>query len=232
MTERKYKVYCHRNKKNGFEYIGMTCRDVKVRWAGKISGYLNCKCFEQALREYGWDGFEHLVLFSGMTKQEAMDKETELIRANILKGISYNVRDDNDWFGNLRKRQVDVYDLNGNLLETCESIHDVCIKYDSGETYTYNCVVGAKKMLKKKYVLVFHGEDASMRIAEAKIDKRCNIPAHNRREVQMLSNDGDVLRTFDSATDAASFVNIGVGNIVWCCKGNKKTCGGYKWRYA
>lgn len=232
MTERKYKVYCHRNKKNGFEYIGMTCRDVKVRWAGKIYGYLNCKCFEQALREYGWDGFDHLVLFDGMTKQEAAEKETELIRANIVKGISYNVRDDNDWIGNLRKRPVDVYDLEGNLLEVCESIHDVCVKYNSGETHTYYCALGIKKTLKRKYVLVFHGENVFKRLAEAKIDKRCGSPAHNRRRVLMKSLDGQIVREFDSATLASEAVGVSVGSIVSCCAGRIKTCKGHKWNYA
>lgn len=226
-----YTVYCHRNKTNGFEYIGMTGRSVKERWSGGIIRYAKCKNFELALKEYGWDGFEHLVLFSDMTKQEAMEKETELIRENIAKGISYNVRDDNDWLGNLRKRPVDVYDLDGNLLETCESVHDVCVKYNSGETHTYYCVLGQKKTLKRKYVLVFHGNDVSERLAEAKIDRRYNMPAHNRRKVRMMSLDDKELRVFDSATDGSNYVGASVSSIVTCCSGRNKTCKGYKWSY-
>lgn len=227
-----YTVYCHRNKVNGFEYIGMTGRNVKERWRGGIIRYANCKNFEHALREYGWDGFEHLILFNGMTKQEAVEKETELIRANIAKGISYNVRDDNDWLGNLRKRPVDVYDIDGNLLETCESIHDVCIKYNSGETHTYYCVLGTKKTLKRKYVLAFHGEDVSERLVEAKIDRRYNTPAHNRRKVNMYTMDGIYIRTFDSATLGSEYVGASVSSIVFCCTGKNKSCKGYKWAYA
>ena len=232
MTDRKYTVYCHRNKTNGFEYIGMTGRSIEVRWQNKKRAYDKCTYFRKALDEFGWDGFEHLVLFSGMTKQEATEKETELIRANIAKGISYNVRDDNDWLGNLRKRPVDVYDLEGNLLETCESIHDVCVKYKSGETYTYYCVLGTKKTLKRKYVLAFHGEDASERLAEAKIDRRYNTPAYNRRKVKMLTLDGEDVNIFCSVTDASDFVGVDPGSIISCCKGKNKTCKGYKWSYA
>lgn len=231
MNDRRYKVYCHRNKQNGFEYIGMTFRDVKVRWSGKESSYINCRYFEQALREFGWDGFEHLVLYDGLTKEEAAAKETELIRENIAKGVSYNVRIDDDWLGNIRKRPVDVYDLDGNLLETCESIHDVCVKYNSGETHTYYCVLGVKKTLKRKYVLVFHGEDATKRIAEAKIDRRCGTSAHNRRRVLMRSFDGNIVREFDSATLASVIIGVSVGAIISCCTGKIKTCKGYKWEY-
>ena len=232
MSDKKYTVYCHRNKINGFEYIGMTGRKLSVRWAGKKLSYANCTYFERALEQYGWDGFEHIVLYEGLTKEEAAEKETELIRENIEKGISYNVREDNEWLGNLRKRPVDVYDLEGNLLETCESIHDVCVKYNSGETHTYYCVLGKKKTLKRKYVLVFHGEDISERLAEAKIDRRYNTPAHNRRRVVATSTDGKIVRIFDSATEAASEYNVTVGSIVTCCSGKIKTCKGLKWSYA
>lgn len=232
MNDRRYVVYCHRNKANGFEYIGMTGRSVKARWSGKISSYANCKYFEEALKQYGWDAFEHLVLFSGLTKDEASKKETELIRKNIARGISYNVRDDDNWFGDLRKRPVDVYDLDGNLLDTCESIHSVCTKYGSGETHTYYCVLGIKKTLKHKYVLAFHGDDATERIKEANIDRRRGFPAHNRRKVVMYSIEGQQLMVFDSATLASEYVNTTVGCIVSCCTGRKKTCRGYKWSYA
>lgn len=231
MTERKYTVYCHRNKTNGFEYIGMTGRRVKVRWAGKALSYASCRKFEEAIGQYGWDGFEHVVLFDGLTKEEASKKETELIRKNIANGISYNIREDNDWLGNTRKRQVDVYDLDGNLLEICESIHDVCMKYNSGETHTYYCALGKKKTLKNKYVLAFHGVDASDRIAEASIDRRRGFPAHNRRSVFMYSSEGKFVRQFTSVTEAAEYIGVSVGHVVTCCKRSNKTCKGYKLAY-
>lgn len=37
---------------------------------------------------------------------------------------------------------------------------------------------------------------------------------------------------FDSATDAWLTLNIDKGNISACCKGIRKSAGGYKWRYA
>lgn len=231
MGERTYKVYCHKNIYNGYMYIGITSRTLKLRWGNGDSQYRKCVCFYEALRKYGWDSFEHLVLYEGLSKKEAETKETELIRENIAKGISYNIREDNDYLGNLRKRSVDVYDLDGNYIETCESIHDVCIKYHSGETHTYYCVTGVKKTLKRKYILAFHGDDVTKKLAEAKIDRRYKTPAHNRRKVQMLSDDGKVLKSFESATEAAEFINVKVGNLVWCCKGKRKSCGGYKWSY-
>lgn len=36
---------------------------------------------------------------------------------------------------------------------------------------------------------------------------------------------------FDSVTEAAMFVDKNISNIIACCKGKQKTCGGYHWEY-
>lgn len=231
MADRKYTVYCHKNKVNGFIYVGMTGRNVKDRWSGGIVRYANCKHFEEAIKEFGWDGFEHLVLHTGLTKEEAAAKETELIRENIKKGISYNIREDNDWLGGLRRKKVNVYDLEGNLIDTCESIHAASIKYKTAETHAYYCACGKKKTVHNKYLFAFECDDISERLKEATIDRRYNTPAYNRRRVKMMSLDGDELRVFDSATEASNYVGAGVGTLVTCCRGRIKTCKGYKWSY-
>lgn len=231
MSRNKYIVYCHKNKTNGFEYIGMTGRSLKARWSGKILSYVSCKNFENALREYGWDGFEHLVLFSGLTKEEAAKKETELILENIAKGVSYNIRVDDNWIGDIRKRRVNIYELSGRLIDTCESIHEASVKYKTSETHAFYCACGKKKTVHNKYLFAFDGEDISLRLKEAIIDRRYNTPAHNRRKVKMMSLDGEEIRVFDSVTGASDFVGASLGAIVSSCKGINKTCRGYKWQY-
>ena len=232
MGVRKYTVYCHKNKTNGFEYIGMTGRNINRRWGGKKRAYDECTPFRTALDDFGWDGFEHIILYSGLTKEEATERETKLIRENIAKGVSYNVRDDNNWLGNLRKKKINVYDLDGNHIDACESIHAASVKYNVAETYAYYCACGKKKTIHSKYIFAFAGDDISKRLVDAKIDKRRNIPAHNRRKVRMMSMDGEELCVFDSATEASIFVGANVSTLVTCCKGRSRTCKGYKWSYA
>lgn len=38
-------------------------------------------------------------------------------------------------------------------------------------------------------------------------------------------------RIFDGANAAARELNLNQSNITQCCKGTRKTCGGYHWRY-
>lgn len=73
-----YTVYMHINKINGKRYIGITCQEPKNRWRnGK--GYDEQPHFWRAICKYGWDNFEHIIVAEGLTKEQAITMEIELI---------------------------------------------------------------------------------------------------------------------------------------------------------
>lgn len=51
------------------------------------------------------------------------------------------------------------------------------------------------------------------------------------RPVKMLSEKGEVVRVFLSATEAARELNIKQGSITNCCRGKHEHAGGHKWGY-
>lgn len=70
-------VYKHTSP-NGKVYIGITSRKPEYRWRhGK--GYSQNSYFENAINSYGWENFKHEILFENLTKQEACEKEKQLI---------------------------------------------------------------------------------------------------------------------------------------------------------
>lgn len=72
-----YYVYLHLNKINNKRYYGITSEKTpEIRWK---KGYSHNKHFESAIQKYGWNNFEHLIIASNLTKQEAEDMEQELI---------------------------------------------------------------------------------------------------------------------------------------------------------
>lgn len=73
-----YTVYMHKNKINGKVYIGITSQKPEVRWNNGI-GYRKTY-FHNAIKKYGWDNFEHIILFSNLTRSEAIEKEIDLIQ--------------------------------------------------------------------------------------------------------------------------------------------------------
>lgn len=73
-----YTVYMHISPTNK-RYIGITRRDPVKRWGYKGYCYQHNEYFYRAINKYGWDNFQHLILFSNLSKEEAEAKEIELI---------------------------------------------------------------------------------------------------------------------------------------------------------
>ena len=74
----RYTVYMHVNKTNGKRYIGITSVNPLDRWANG-RGYYKNKHFNDSIQKYGWGGFDHLILFSGVEKETACNIEKWLI---------------------------------------------------------------------------------------------------------------------------------------------------------
>lgn len=91
--EDKYYVYCHTNKLNSKKYIGITSRVPEKRWGNNGYNYKSSPHFYYAIQKYGWDGFEHEILFVYKDKTKAEEKERELISINktFIPQYGYNI---------------------------------------------------------------------------------------------------------------------------------------------
>lgn len=74
-----YVVYLHKNKTNGKLYVGIT-NDVDRRWRCggieyKPQNGERQRPFWNAIEKNGWDGFEHEILESGLTAEQAYERE-------------------------------------------------------------------------------------------------------------------------------------------------------------
>jgi len=95
-----YKVYAHINKVNGKIYIGLTKQKPETRWKNG-NGYKTHVYFYNAIKKHGWDNFEHEIIASGLTKEEAGNFEKLLIKKlditndekgyNLDKGGTYGL---------------------------------------------------------------------------------------------------------------------------------------------
>ena len=78
-NEQKYVVYVHINKINGKKYVGITKEKPERRW-GKNGCRYKTGVFSKAIAKYGWDNFEHKILFENLSQIEAQKKEIDLIK--------------------------------------------------------------------------------------------------------------------------------------------------------
>lgn len=70
-----YTIYLHKNKINGKVYIGQTSEtDLNRRFRGG-SGYKSSPHFYQAIKQYGWENFEHIILENNLNSEEADIRE-------------------------------------------------------------------------------------------------------------------------------------------------------------
>lgn len=71
-----YSIYMHKNKTNGKVYVGQTYLPPEERWKPHGEGYTKYQpAIYAAIQKYGWDNFEHIILESNLTQQEANEKE-------------------------------------------------------------------------------------------------------------------------------------------------------------
>lgn len=64
-----YTVYQHISP-SGKSYIGITKQNPEYRWRNG-ENYKSSPHFYSAIRKYGWENFEHIILYEGLTKEEA-----------------------------------------------------------------------------------------------------------------------------------------------------------------
>ena len=85
-----YIVYKHQSRVTGKVYIGITCQNPIKRW-GAGNNYRGCLHLHAAILKYGWDSFDHIILYDSLSKDEAITIEKTLIVHYKSLGISYNI---------------------------------------------------------------------------------------------------------------------------------------------
>lgn len=89
-----YKVYMHKTPSNKV-YIGITKNNPKKRWnSGK--GYKGNPHFTSAIKKYGWDNIQHIILFDNLEELEAKMIEVDLVYYYKKQGMCYNITDGGD----------------------------------------------------------------------------------------------------------------------------------------
>lgn len=90
MENKNWTVYMHISP-SGKRYIGITSQTVSQRWRNG-NGYKKT-VFYNAIQKYGWENFEHIILYENVSKDFACIKEQELIKKykTQQKRYGYNV---------------------------------------------------------------------------------------------------------------------------------------------
>ena len=206
-----YSVYKHTTPSNKV-YIGITSKVPEVRWRGK---YRNNKHFTYAIDLYGWENIKHEVLFSGLSKEEAEEKEKELIAfydsTDQTKG--YNIA--KGGHGNSGHK---------HSKETKEKIK----KTLTGKKHTQERV---EKNRAAHLKLWREDEKYRQHMSEAHIGKNAGADSPTSKKVYQYTLDNQFIREYVSATEAGKINNIDRRQIGDCCLKRQQTSHGFKWYF-
>lgn len=213
MSSNNYTVYQHKNKINNKSYIGITSRPCPDRWSnGK--GYLH-QDFNKAIKKYGWDNFEHIILETNLTKEKAEEKEQYYINYFDSYNNGYN-----------RSKGGESGFNGGHHTEETK-------KQISEKLHNYVQEKDPNRGNRLRQILKEHPEIEQKRIENI---KKATPPGSQAAKDRVIKNKKPVFcielnKKFDSIQEAAQFINISDSTISHCLRGDQKTAGGYHWKY-
>lgn len=254
-NDRCYTVYMHTSP-SGKRYIGITSKTPpEKRWGKNGYAYKPNKYFWRAIQKYGWDNFEHEILFKGLSKEEAEAKEIELIALykSCDGNCGYNIEHGGNCTGTHSeetKRKISAknigkqcseetkkkigdghkipvcqYDLKGNFIKRYEGIIDASIATGVEDGNISACCKNKVKTA-GGYIWQYDGIELTSE------NLLWHSSDNNRMRVCQYSMNGNFIKIYNSITEASIEAGVHSSLIIECCKGHRKTGNGYIWRYA
>ncbi len=219
-----YSVYKHTNKINGKVYIGMTINEPEVRWGRNGEGYSK-QLFGRAIHKYGWDNFEHEILFTNLSRKEADAKEIELIKKYNAtdRNSGYNISPGGSKAGfSHQSKVVYQYSLSGEFLKQYPSLSDAAKRNHVNHAVIGACCRKGINHSSKNYRWSYEylGEQVAWEL----------MRNHNfYQEVYCYDLNGRFLKRYDTVTDAQNDTGIDNSNICGCYSGKTTNTKGYRW---
>ena len=236
MGEKRYTVYVHIFP-NGKRYVGITHRKPEARWGANGRCYTrqcNGKYVQPrmayAVLKYEWENVAHEILFEGLTKEEAEQKEVELISfyKSNLREFGYNIENG----GHASTLSEDTKKKLSKALRgrpKTEEHRRKLSKAKMGISHPFS--EEAKRKLSAARMGHPVAEATRKKLSESRKGKHCGVNNPSARKVAQYTKDGEFIKSWDYATQASCELGIHLGNLIQCCRGNLKSCGGFIWRY-
>lgn len=234
----KFVVYKHTNKINNKVYIGITSLSIDDRWRNG-DGYKNCRYFYRAILKYGWDAFDHTILFKGLNKAEAEQKEIELISLlesnDCEKG--YNITKGGSGINGFshseetKRRFSEMMSGKGNPMFGRTGINSP----HYGKKYTKTHCQKISQGLQGKSKSEEHCRKLSEVAKGRKYSSEAcrNMGESHYKQVAQYTANGEIVKIWNGIIVASKELGINRGSISGCCRGEKhrKTAGGFIWRF-
>lgn len=221
-----YKHTCPNNK----VYIGITKLNPLVRWGKNGSNYRG-QVFYYAILKYGWDNIKHEILYTDLSKEEAEQKEIELIAEHKSndKGYGYNIDNGGNCGGSRSKETREKISQSLKYTLSTEEGKEIHSKASIGRQHSEEW----KRMMSE----IHSGKTVSQK-TKAKIsnaNKGRNHTEETKNKIgKTLSIPIICIETgivYMGTRDAERQTGIAGSSINKCIKNKLNRAGGYHWSY-
>lgn len=222
MEEHNYTVYMHENKINGKKYIGMTGKEPEKRWL-KGTNYRTCTAMRRAFEKYGWDGFNHVIIKSGLTREEACVLEQKLIADNHTQNPDFGYNISGGGGGMVGFHHTE---------ETKKRISEV-LSGPNNHNYGKPMSEERKQLLRSINLGSKHTEEHKRKIGDS-LRGRKHVSEEGKRHISEVSSkpvvreDGVFFRSVTAAAESIGRCGSAITNAI---KRGQRS-GGYYWKYA
>lgn len=226
-----YTVYKHTNRKNGKVYIGITGRKPEERWENG-HGYYG-QPFYNAILKYGWNNFEHDILFSNLTEEEAKEKEIELIAeyksSNSKYGYNASAGGEsaNGMIHSEETKERISRSLKGRKSPMKGSHWNGERAGENNPFYGKTHTEETRQKMKKSYKYNIT-EETKKKMSKNRKGKSTGSSNHKSRSV-ICVNTGKIYATMKEAAEDTGANQCKISDV---CRGARKTTAGMMWKYA
>ena len=233
-------IYVITNLITNKQYIGQTIQTIKQRYATHISDAKNKidnMYIHKSMNKYGVDNFivEEVDCVETDNMDELLNELNNLekyyiLSYNTLVPNGYNLTKGGNEYSEKFKLKVDEYDLDGNFIQTHDSIIDAAKSVGSNyNTAIRKCCYGKSKFAFQR-IWRFSGEPFNKYKLPNKI---LATRSYKMASIDQYDLNGNYIKTFDSISNACRELNINESSshISECCTGKIRSIYGYIWRY-
>lgn len=213
--KRTFYIYCH-TAPNGKRYIGQTCQEPERRWSNG-HGYDTQQHFKRAIDKYGWDNFEHVVLCSVSSKDDADFLERWFIAkydtCNPDKGYNHALggagNTGGTWDDDRKMAFSEHMSGEGNPMYG---------RHHSPETIA---LISERRK----------GKPVSPEMREYRTNILLKANKEKRIPVRQCDLDGKLIATYAGVSEVEAALGFSHSSIWKVCRGEMDKAFGYKWEY-
>jgi len=224
-------IYCITNLVNDKKYVGQTIRDPDVRWyEHKYNANNDCVYYiHRSMRKYGSTNFQFEVIDESTNNIDELNDLEEFYISfyDTFKGHGYNLTSGGDSFvmSEETKEKLKQVHLGKKLTDEHRQ------KLSESQIGRKHSKETRQRMVESRKNIIL-SEDSKRKIWEANLGKTGFQSGSSKKIIQIDKNTGMEIACWFSTRCAAIFIGKNLtSGISKVCKNQRKTAGGFIWRY-